>query len=463
MKIKGNHLKEWGLPHGKVYAIALQLLNGTGVDRTVAESLIKGIIKSPEKYLEGPYAPIAQELIKQDTGPKTHRLLDKCVPTKVYGQEMIEGGALHQIYTAAKLPVAVQAAIMPDGHQGYGLPIGGVLATDNCVIPYAVGVDIGCRMHMTVTDIPAKNMAGMHGKLVNVLTENTVFGAGQETHIPAGHEVLNDERFQTIPCVKKARLIDKAVVQIGTSGSGNHFVEFGRVELPNMEPRLAILSHSGSRAVGFQIAKLYTQIALDTCKLQKDARHLAWLSLDDENGQEYWEAMNLAGDFARACHEVIHARLVKALKASVERTIQNHHNFAWKQTLPDGREVIVHRKGATPAGQGEIGLIPGSMASYSYIVEGKGNPDSMCSSSHGAGRAMSRKAAKEQFTMSWMRADLKDKGVTLIGGDVDECRGGYKDIEAVMPCQADLVDIVGRFMPYIVRMAGEDKKPWEPK
>jgi tRNA-splicing ligase RtcB len=460
MKIKGNHLKKWGLPSGPVYAVALKLLKDTGIDRTVAEGLIKGIVTDPEAYLQGPYAPIAQALMKKKE-PETKRLRDHCVPNKVFGAHLIEGGALAQLYTAAKLPISVQAALMPDGHQGYGLPIGGVLATDNAVIPYAVGVDIGCRMHMTVLDTPASRMKGMHDRLVNIITDNTVFGAGVDINTQVEHPILDDQRFGDIPCVRKARLRDKACVQLGTSGGGNHFVEFGTLEMPGMdEPHMAILSHSGSRGVGFQIAKLYTQIAMDNCKLQRDARHLAWLDMDSEDGQEYWEAMNLSGEFAKACHEIIHRRLVKALKASPEMVIQNHHNFAWKEQLPDGRDVIVHRKGATPAGEGKLGLIPGSMSSYSYIVKGKGNPESLCSSSHGAGRAMSRKAAKEQFTMSWLKKDLQEKGVTLIGGAVDECRGGYKDIELVMPEQADLVDIHGRFMPYIVRMAGEQKKKW---
>ena len=460
MKINGKHLKKWGLPSGKVFSVALKLIHDTGLDKTGSETLITGIVKSPEKYLDGPYAPIANELIPQNTEPEVKSLRTNAVPTKVFGDGMIEGGALHQLYTAAKLPISVQAAIMPDGHQGYGLPIGGVLATDNAIIPYAVGCDIGCRMHMTITDIPAKDMPGMHGKLVNVLTDNTVFGIGNKT-LPANHPVLDDERFD-IPMLKKERLQEKACIQLGTSGSGNHFVEFGSVEMPEYDsPRLAILSHSGSRGVGFKIADFYSKLAMEKCKLPGDAKHLAWLSMDDEDGQEYWEAMNLAGDFARACHIVIHKRLMKALKAHKVKIIQNHHNFAWKQTLPSGQDVIIHRKGATPANKGELGLIPGSMSSYSYIVTGKGNPDSMGSSSHGAGRAMSRTAAKEKFTMSWMRKDLASKGITLLGGAVDECRGSYKDIELVMEAQSDLVEIQGRFMPYIVCMAEEQKKKWE--
>jgi tRNA-splicing ligase RtcB len=170
--------------------------------------------------------------------------------------------------------------------------------------------------------------------------------------------------------------------------------------------------------------------------------------------------MNLAGDYSKACHDIIHGRILKAMGSRATGMFENHHNFAWKEVV-DGRNVIVHRKGATPAGVGDVGLIPGSMTTATYVVTGKGDLGSMSSSSHGAGRMMSRAKAKETFTASAMRKNLEDAGVTLLGGGLDECSMAYKDIEQVMASQADLVSVVGRFKPLVVRMADEQAKPWE--
>ncbi|GAG24330.1 unnamed protein product, partial [marine sediment metagenome] len=194
-----------------------------------------------------------------------------------------------------------------------------------------------------------------------------------------------------------------------------------------------------------------------------EAKHLAWLSLDDEDGQEYWEVMSLAGDYARASHRIIHSRILKGLDAGLKCEYENHHNFAWKSKIFVGgkyKDVIIHRKGATPADKGVIGLIPSSLSTMAYIVEGLGCEESLCSSSHGTGRTMSRKQAKETFTMSDMKKDLESKGIELIGGGIDECKDCYKDIDSVMEAQADLVKTKGSFMPWMVRMADEQKKKW---
>jgi len=462
MNITGKDLKKWGLPAGPVYKVALETIGRLGMNKETARRAIVALAGSPASYLDDDdWAKAARLLVPAED--KNPRMKEKGCPIKIFGQHMIEQGALNQIYTASKLPVSVQAALMPDGHQGYGLPIGGVLATDNVVIPYAVGVDIGCRMHMTVTDMPASKMKGMSGALKNALVDNTVFGAGQEINGRVEHSIMDDERFD-IKAIKPFK--HTAEKQLGTSGGGNHFVEFGSFEAKGLgvaEPVVAILSHSGSRGFGSNVAKVYTKIAMDKCKLPKEAKHLAWLSLDDEDGQEYWEAMNVAGEYAQACHEVIHSRILKALKLSAVETIQNHHNFAWKETLPTCEDVIVHRKGATPAHLADVGIIPGSMTTPTYVVTGKGYPDALSSSSHGAGRLMSRAAAKQSFTMSQMKKDLAEQGVELIGGSLDECSMAYKDIDLVMGQQAALVEIQGRFLPFMVRMAGEQTKSWEKK
>ena len=216
---------------------------------------------------------------------------------------------------------------------------------------------------------------------------------------------------------------DRAFRQIGTSGGGNHFVEFGIAEITDPQNEwqltpgkyLAVLSHSGSRGFGAQIARHYTQLAMQNCQIEHEARHLAWLDLDTEAGQQYWLAMNLAGDYASACHHQIHARMAKSLGIQPLTMIENHHNFAWKEKDAEGNDIIVHRKGATPAGKGVLGIIPGSMTAPGFIVRGKGNPLSINSASHGAGRAMSRTAAKNILKEADVIRHLQDCGIELMG------------------------------------------------
>ena len=342
-------------------------------------------------------------------------------------------------------------------HSGYGLPIGGVLATDNAVIPYGVGVDIGCRMSLSVFDVPASFLKGKDHQLQAILKDHTKFGMTETHKIKADHEVFYRSEFNDIPVVKQ--LLDKAYKQLGTSGGGNHFVEFGIVKLDNplpewkLEPKeyLAVLSHSGSRGFGANIAKHYTYLATKQCPLPKNVQHLAWLDLNTHDGQEYWLAMNLAGDYAKACHEDIHRRIAKALGKRIVVTIENHHNFAWKEMV-DGKECIVHRKGATPAGKGQLGIIPGSMTAPGFIVMGKGNGESINSASHGAGRLFSRAKCKASFTQSQINKILTEHEVKLIGGNIDEAPMAYKDINKVMNLQTELVEVLGTFTPKIVRM-----------
>ena len=460
MKIDGKELQKWGLKPGPVYSVLMDTISRLDLHRKQAKNIVKSIMKDPSSYLgDSDWGDAAKLLMPPEN--KIIQLNEKGCPIKIYGGHLIEDGALNQIEIASKLPVSVQAAIMPDGHQGYGLPIGGVLATDNVVIPYAVGFDIACRMHLTVTDVEASCMEGMRGKLRNVLMNNTFFGTGCEQDGGNNDSIMDDDRFN-IPSIKNLK--GKALSALGSSGSGNHFVEYGKAKIDGIDGEwLAVLSHSGSRGFGYDIAKLYTSLATEKCKLPKVAQHLAWLSMDDEDGQEYWEAMNLAGDYAKACHNIIHRRIVKGIRCRVKVDYSNHHNFAWKDTIEVGgelKEVIIHRKGATPADCGVMGIIPSSMSTPAYLVEGKGCKESLNSSSHGTGRLMSRKQAKETFTLSAMKKDLESKGVELIGGGLDECKDAYKDVNSVMEEQKDLVSIKGSFMPWMVRMAVEKKKKW---
>jgi len=425
--------------------------------------LLVDIKNDPEAFLGDELtAKIAGKVIGKTEGPsfKMYDLRTEPVFCKTYGSKGIETSAKKQMELANLLPVSVQGALMPDAHMGFGLPIGGVLATDNAVIPYAVGMDIGCRMALSIIDETDGYLKRFGYQIKQALKNHTHFGMEGGLDTRQEHEVLDSPVFNEIAFLKPLR--SKAVRQLGTSGNGNHFVEFGEIELIEgnslglpAKKYAALLTHSGSRGLGSAIARHYTQIAMNTCKLPRHAQQLAWLDLDTEAGQEYWLTMTLAGDYAKACHDRIHANLLKALGLKALQVVENHHNFAWKDKLADGREVIVHRKGATPAHAGELGIIPGSMATPAYLVSGLGKGDALYSASHGAGRAMSRQKAKDSMTVSAMKKMLTNAGVTLIGGTVEENPLAYKDIHTVIAAQADLVEIQGKFYPRIVRMNKE--------
>ncbi|PWK71467.1 tRNA-splicing ligase RtcB [Mucilaginibacter oryzae] len=426
--------------------------------------LLVEIKNNPEAFLDNELtAKIAQKVIGKTDGPafKAYELRDEPVFCKTYGGKGIETSAKKQMELANLLPVSVQGALMPDAHMGFGLPVGGVLATDNAVIPYAVGMDIGCRMALSVIDETDGFLKRFDYQIKQALKNHTHFGMEGGLDVRQEHEVLDNLLFREMQLLRP--LHGKAARQLGTSGNGNHFVEFGEIELLAdnalgclpAKKYVALLSHSGSRGLGSAIARHFTQIAMNTCKLPRHAQQLAWLDLDTEAGQEYWLAMTLAGDYAKACHERIHSNLLKALGLEALHVVENHHNFAWKEQLANGREVIMHRKGATPAHAGELGIIPGSMTTPAYLVSGKGVGDALYSASHGAGRAMSRQKAKESMTVSAMKKLLSGAGVALIGGTVEENPLAYKDIETVIAAQRDLVDIQGRFFPRIVRMNKE--------
>ena len=194
-------------------------------------------------------------------------------------------------------------------------------------------------------------------------------------------------------------------------------------------------------------------IAKETCRHPRQAGPVAWLSLDSEVGQQYWACMELAGTYSAANHDCIHENVARALRLKPLAKISNHHNYAWRETLNDGTTVIVHRKGATPAHAGELGIIPGSMATPGYIVSGRGNSESVFSASHGAGRTMSRLDARNSISRHALRKNLAECGVTLIGGTTEEAPMAYKDIHCVMEAQKELVNIEGTIIPKIVRMS----------
>lgn len=458
-KISGKDLIKLGFPKSNAINVALGQINRyrkkEKKDAILKEA--KEVLIRPESFQgNGTWGKLAESLINP-VEIKRHELKTIRSPFTLFGENEIDEATKFQLFDALKLPISVAGALMPDAHFGYGLPIGGVLATENAVIPYGVGVDIGCRMSLSVFDLPSDFMQGKIDKMENILLEHTKFGMKEVHKVKADHDIFSREEFREIPLVKS--LLDKAYAQLGTSGGGNHFVEFGVVELLEtrkewkLEPGkyLAVLSHSGSRGLGANIAKHYTTLASKQTPLPKQVQHLAWLNMDTHDGQEYWRAMNLAGDYAKACHDDIHRRIAKALGQRIAFNIENHHNFAWKEML-DGKEVIVHRKGATPAGKGVLGIIPGSMTAPGFIVEGLGNEASLNSASHGAGRLFSRAKCKATFTRNEIKNELKKHDVSLLGGNVDEAPMAYKDINQVMKCQEELVRVLGTFTPKVVRM-----------
>jgi tRNA-splicing ligase RtcB (3'-phosphate/5'-hydroxy nucleic acid ligase) len=492
-RMKANELKNLGI-RGAALRVAQESLREAaegGMEHEAMRERVRAVVADPAGWTGDPvFGKLAVAL-----GPPSEAsqalLEGPGAPWRMWG-EGLEAQAVDQMKRACQLPVSVAGALMPDAHVGYGLPIGGVLATEGAVVPYAVGVDIACRMRLSVLDLPAGMLESEHGRdrLAAAIERQTRFGVGANFKMPREHGVI--DRDWSVTSLTRG-LRDKAWKQLGTSGSGNHFVEFGvlTVTAPieaaqsagvgtddmrrpgygsgailNLKPGtyLSLLSHSGSRGSGAAVCDHYSRVAMALHPdLPKELKYLAWLGLDTEEGQEYWAAMNLMGEYAAANHEVIHREVLKDLGAERLGYVENHHNFAWKEThdLGDGRgprEVIVHRKGATPAGEGVLGVIPGSMATPGYVVRGKGGAGSLRSASHGAGRVMSRTAARSAFAWGNVKKDLAAKGITLLSAGIDEVPGVYKDIKAVMAAQQDLVEVVAQFDPKLVKMAPEGEK-----
>lgn len=461
-----RQLQKLGIPP-KCAAAAVDALRdaasrdlGFGLKGKRARDLVKSVVASPATFVHDPiWSRVASELLGHSVSEAEPRAP---LAYRTWGDD-IDQAAHVQMRDACRVPAAVGAALMPDAHVGYGLPIGGVLACENAVIPYAVGVDIACRMKLSVLDMPAESLDERREHFKTALERGTRFGVGVEHRPPQSHAVMDcDWTVSRITREKK----DTAWRQLGTSGSGNHFVEFGVLTLATSDDELnldagryvALLSHSGSRGVGAAVCSVYSQIAQQSLPAEHhDLRFLAWLDLDSEAGQEYWAAMNLMGEYAAANHAVIHRNVSGLLGARVIAGVENHHNFAWLEQH-GGRDLVVHRKGATPAGAGVLGVIPGSMADPAFVVRGRGVAESFNSASHGAGRQMSRKKANDMFRFSHVRKELAERGIDVLSAGSDEVPGVYKDIRQVMAAQQDLIEIVAQFDPRIVKMCGDGSK-----
>jgi tRNA-splicing ligase RtcB (3'-phosphate/5'-hydroxy nucleic acid ligase) len=388
---------------------------------------------------------------------------DHPIPVTCFGELGLDfdDKVFEQMNSAARLPVAERAAIMPDGHLGYALPIGGVIGLDNAVSPSFVGYDIACRMTLTILDIPVQEFSKHRKELARDMQAVSRFGVGAgfrsgERH---DHPVMADPLWHTIPVLKTYQSL--AHEQLGTSGGGNHFFDavLGEVTaeaewmpLPVGKKFVAVMTHSGSRGAGNKLAQYYVTMA------KQEIHHIArgipsgyeWLPLDSEAGVEYWEVMQLMGRYARANHHLIHDAFLARTKLGQVARWENHHNFAF---IEDG--LVVHRKGATPAQKGKVGIIPGSSGTPSYLVEGLGFADGLKSSSHGAGRNKSRHAAARSFDQHAFDTHMHYHDILSIGVAKDETYMSYKDIERVMSLQEGiLVRSIARMQPMVVIMGG---------
>jgi len=306
LKLTCTALRSIGFPEGPVINLAISAMEQQFKHHTeeAALHILKQVLTDPLSYLSDSALRKVAGRLMETPGDKDTPLKEIPVPYEIYGAGFIETGAIQQMNNAVRLPVAVAGALMPDAHQGYGLPIGGVLAANNAVIPYGVGLDIGCRMCLSILDLPISQLEKRAARFEQALLQHTRFGCSGEWEAPAEDTVLEHPLFRELPLLR--RLQQRAALQLGTSGDGNHFVDWGIVQISgtndfNLPPGayIGLLSHSGSRNLGAQVATYYTRLARELCSLPAAAQHLAWLELDTEAGQEYWRSMNLAGQLCK--------------------------------------------------------------------------------------------------------------------------------------------------------------------
>jgi tRNA-splicing ligase RtcB (3'-phosphate/5'-hydroxy nucleic acid ligase) len=364
-----------------------------------------------------------------------------------------EESAIEQARNLARLPFAFkQICLMPDAHMGYGMPIGGVLATQSVIVPNAIGVDIGCGMCATRTSLQATDLSkDTLKKIMGEIRKAIPVGFVHHQKKQSINDVPVRSDKEDLPIVE--REFENALTQVGTLGGGNHFIEIQKGDDGN----IWIMIHSGSRNLGLQVAKHYNNIAIDMdaeyFSVVPESWQLAFLPSCEKLGDMYWSEMNYCVEFAFANRKLMMNRICQIIgtetNAAFFPMINIAHNYARRENH-FGKNVIVHRKGATSAKEGEIGIIPGSQGASSYIVVGKGNPESFASCSHGAGRKMGRKEAKATLNLEEEKRKMEEKGIlhTIRGkDDLDEAPGSYKDIDIVMAEQANLVDIKVKLTP----------------
>lgn len=372
------------------------------------------------------------------------------VPLKNWADEA-EAGAIEQATNLTRLPFALHhVALMPDAHQGYGMPIGGVLFADKAVVPYAVGVDIGCGVALIETDMVRSDIGSELDRFLNQVARDVPVGNGPQ----AQHKHSEGEPFT---CETGSDILLNAVIaadtQLGTLGGGNHFLELQADE----EDRVWFMLHSGSRSVGKKVCDHWHKIALDlNTRWFSDLPHreLAYLPWATDEAKGYFADMEIAMAWAEENRRRMAGKVIAAFGsvfgAKAWQVLDIHHNYAaWENHF--GHNGIIHRKGAVRAQAGETVLIPGSMGTASYVAEGLGNRESFMTCQHGAGRARSRGDTRRATTVEAMDAQLAGAGVTLVTPDrkdvIDESAIAYKDIESVMAASADLVRPIRRHVP----------------
>ncbi len=379
------------------------------------------------------------------------------LPVKLWMEKEtdLESGAWDQVTNLANYPFAFKhIAIMPDAHQGYGMPIGGVMATQEVIIPNAVGVDIGCGMCAVKTTL----------KELDIETLKKIMGRIRES-VPVGfskHKYEQSEEFMPIVPIEitvqdyvVGKEYNNALKSLGTLGGGNHFIEIQK----GSDGFIWIMIHSGSRNLGFKTANHYNKTAIELNEKYKSSvpkkHELAFLPLDSKEGQGYIKEMNYCVDFALANRRLMMERVIQAVADNTNQTgfddmINIAHNYASIENH-FGKNVWVHRKGATKATDKTVGIIPGSQGTKSYIVKGKGNKESFESCSHGAGRKMGRSHAREILNLEEEQKKLEGVIHSIRGvKDLDEASGAYKPIETVMANQTDLVDVLVELTPLAV-------------
>jgi tRNA-splicing ligase RtcB len=405
------------------------------------------------------------------------------LPIKLWLDD-IEDGAMEQVKNLANLPFAFKhIAVMPDSHQGYGMPIGGVLATRDVIIPNAVGVDIGCGMcavKTSLTEIDTETLKKIMGEIRKAIPVGFAHHQEKqdESFMPlapgsSGYGVIPEDKpglanfeildYRKYPIINKE--YQNALTQIGTLGGGNHFIEIQK----GSDGYIWIMIHSGSRNFGLKIAEHYNKLAIALNEKWNSAVpkewQLAFLPTDSEEGNAYIREMNYAVEFALANRKLMMDRILKIFAKyfsiddgfggtmfNFDEMINIAHNYASLENH-FGQNVWIHRKGATLASDKTIGIIPGSQGTKSYIVKGKGNPESFMSCSHGAGRKMGRKEAQRTLDLENEIKQLDNKGIIHAirnEKDLDEAPGSYKDIDVVMKNQEDLVEVLVELSPLAV-------------
>ncbi len=374
-------------------------------------------------------------------------------PIKIFGDH--DEGTIAQMRNCMSVGNAVAGVICADGHLGYAQPVGGVIAYEDQISISGVGFDIGCGNMAVKLDLPYSDISNLHNIIAQDISRKISFGVGRTNSEKVQHSLFDNKDAWLKSDMEEYRT--KAVSQLGTVGSGNHYVDL----MYDGDGFVWIGVHFGSRGLGHTSATRYLKAAGG-----KDGMNVAPAIVDvnSELGLRYISAMQLAGEYSYAGREWVVKTIANMLGADVMETVHNHHNYAWQETH-NGKNLWVVRKGATPAFPGQKGFIGGSMGDDAVIIEGVDSEEakaSLYSTVHGAGRLFGRKEAKRRFTKDEMNTWLKERGVTLIGADLDESPMAYRRLPDVLAYHSNSIKILHKLRPFIVVMAGDGEyDPWK--